>query len=155
MRSTLDKLISATGLLVAVVLIGASGLMFWASSFIDGQVDQQLSEQRITMPTDEALEADDSLSDEDRRIMSQFAGSELDTAAEAKAYADNFIKPHLNHSTGGETYSTLGAKVAEAPRDAEAVLTATFDLDQLREERAAWGLFRDRRPDLYGRIGRL
>ena len=45
-----------------------------------------------------------------------------------------------------------GAKVAEAPRDADAVLTATFDLDQLAEQRTAWGLFRDRRPDLYGPI---
>jgi N-carbamoylputrescine amidase len=43
-----------------------------------------------------------------------------------------------------------GAKVAEAPRDSRAVITATFDLDEIRAQRAAWGLFRDRRPDLYG-----
>jgi N-carbamoylputrescine amidase len=30
------------------------------------------------------------------------------------------------------------------------VLTARFDLDALRATRHAWGLFRDRRPDLYG-----
>jgi len=42
-----------------------------------------------------------------------------------------------------------GAKVAEAPRDEQAVLTASFDLDALRLARAAWGLFRDRRTDLY------
>jgi len=42
-----------------------------------------------------------------------------------------------------------GAKVAEAPRDARAVITARFDLDAVRAARAAWGLFRDRRPDLY------
>lgn len=48
-----------------------------------------------------------------------------------------------------------GAKVAEAPRDADAVLTATFDLDALQQQRAAWGLFRDRRPDLYGPITTL
>ena len=29
-------------------------------------------------------------------------------------------------------------------------LTATFDLDRIKAERASWGLFRDRRPDLYG-----
>jgi N-carbamoylputrescine amidase len=45
-----------------------------------------------------------------------------------------------------------GAKVAEAPRDAEAVLVATFDLEAQREMRRSWGLFRDRRPDLYGRL---
>jgi N-carbamoylputrescine amidase len=43
-----------------------------------------------------------------------------------------------------------GAKVAEAGRNGEAVLTARFDLDALRATRHAWGLFRDRRPDLYG-----
>ena len=42
-----------------------------------------------------------------------------------------------------------GGKVAEADRQSEAVLTATFDLDQLRAQRHAWGVFRDRRPELY------
>ena len=42
-----------------------------------------------------------------------------------------------------------GDKVAEAGRDDEAVITATFDLAAHRNSRAAWGLFRDRRPDLY------
>lgn len=45
-----------------------------------------------------------------------------------------------------------GAKVAEAGRDEEAVLTAVFDLDAVREMRHSWGLFRDRRPDLYGAL---
>ncbi|UEM06582.1 N-carbamoylputrescine amidase [Skermanella rosea] len=45
-----------------------------------------------------------------------------------------------------------GEKVVEAPRDQEAVLTATFDLDRLRAARASWGLFRDRRPELYDPI---
>jgi N-carbamoylputrescine amidase len=45
-----------------------------------------------------------------------------------------------------------GAIVAEAPRHADAVITATFDLDGIREQRAGWGLFRDRRPDLYGTL---
>jgi N-carbamoylputrescine amidase len=43
-----------------------------------------------------------------------------------------------------------GEKVVEADRSSEAVLTATFDLDDVRRMRHAWGVFRDRRPDLYG-----
>jgi N-carbamoylputrescine amidase len=43
-----------------------------------------------------------------------------------------------------------GALVAEADREGEAVRHATFDLDELAHRRASWGLFRDRRPDLYG-----
>jgi N-carbamoylputrescine amidase len=45
-----------------------------------------------------------------------------------------------------------GEKVAEAPVDEQAIVTATFDLDELRSNRAAWGLFRDRRTDLYQRL---
>jgi len=45
---------------------------------------------------------------------------------------------------------STGAKIAEADRTSPAVLTATFDLDQVRAQRHAWGVFRDRRPDLYG-----
>jgi N-carbamoylputrescine amidase len=45
-----------------------------------------------------------------------------------------------------------GEKIAEAPMDERAVLTATFDLDALRASRASWGLFRDRRTDLYRRL---
>ncbi|MEM8708723.1 MAG: N-carbamoylputrescine amidase [Actinomycetota bacterium] len=43
-----------------------------------------------------------------------------------------------------------GALAAEAGRDDEAVLTATFDREELARMRHSWGLFRDRRPDLYG-----
>lgn len=45
-----------------------------------------------------------------------------------------------------------GNKVAEANRTEEAVLVAEFDLDQLETQRVEWGIFRDRRPDLYGLI---
>ena len=48
-----------------------------------------------------------------------------------------------------------GAKVAEADRVSQAVLTATFDLDLLRIQRTSWGVFRDRRPDLYGAVATL
>jgi N-carbamoylputrescine amidase len=52
-------------------------------------------------------------------------------------YGSSFIASHT------------GEKVAEADRLSEAVLTAAFDLDQIRHYRQAWGVFRDRRPDLY------
>jgi N-carbamoylputrescine amidase len=46
-----------------------------------------------------------------------------------------------------------GALVAEAPQDAAGVITASFDLEQLRRARDNWFVFRDRRPDLYGPLG--
>ncbi|MBK1697404.1 N-carbamoylputrescine amidase [Rhodovibrio salinarum] len=42
-----------------------------------------------------------------------------------------------------------GALLAEAGEDRETAVAATFDLDALANQRAAWGLFRDRRPELY------
>lgn len=45
-----------------------------------------------------------------------------------------------------------GKKVAEAGREEEAVLVHTFDLDAVRNLRAQWGFFRDRRPDHYGAL---
>ena len=42
-----------------------------------------------------------------------------------------------------------GDKIAEADRTSEIVLTATFDLDEVASLRRSWGVFRDRRNDLY------
>lgn len=47
-----------------------------------------------------------------------------------------------------------GALVADGTRDTEQVLTATFDLDKVEENRMSWGVFRDRRPEWYGEITR-
>jgi N-carbamoylputrescine amidase len=52
-------------------------------------------------------------------------------------YGSSFIASHT------------GEKIAEADRVTESVLTAEFDLDEVRRYRQAWGVFRDRRPDLY------
>ncbi len=43
-----------------------------------------------------------------------------------------------------------GEIVAKASSDQEEAITASFDLEAIREMRANWGVFRDRRPDLYG-----
>jgi len=48
-----------------------------------------------------------------------------------------------------------GALVAEADQENEAIITASFDLDELQRVRSGWFVFRDRRPDLYAPIGRL
>ncbi len=42
-----------------------------------------------------------------------------------------------------------GEKIAEANRTDETVLTATFDLAAIAQQRRSWGVFRDRRPELY------
>ena len=46
----------------------------------------------------------------------------------------------------------VGEIVEEADRTSETVLTATFDLDAVAERRRCWGVFRDRRPEMYKTI---
>jgi len=58
-------------------------------------------------------------------------------------YGTSFIADHT------------GAVLAEADRTSTTVLTHTFDLDELAAYRSGWGLFRDRRPSLYGALGTL
>lgn len=45
-----------------------------------------------------------------------------------------------------------GALVAQADRTSEGVLIHTFDLEAIRKQRISWGLFRDRRPEMYGTV---
>ncbi len=47
-----------------------------------------------------------------------------------------------------------GELKADAGRDEEGVITETFDLDEQADMRLSWGIFRDRRPDMYGEIVR-
>ncbi len=48
--------------------------------------------------------------------------------------------------------SETGELLHEADRTSESILIHTFDLDAVLSMRTEWGLFRDRRPDLYGRL---
>jgi len=51
----------------------------------------------------------------------------------------------------GRTFITdeTGAKIKEA-QDGNDIISAEIDIEANRATRAAWGLFRDRRPELYG-----
>jgi len=73
-------------------------------------------------------------------VASNRIGTEQGERWSVAYYGSSFIADH----TGGI--------VKQADRTHEAILTATFDLDAIRDYRAAWGVFRDRRPELYGPI---
>ena len=76
-------------------------------------------------------------------VASNRIGVERSDAAEMTFYGHSFI--------ADET----GAILAEADDKSPGVLCADFDLAGLRERRAAWGVFRDRRADLYGSLSGL
>lgn len=48
-----------------------------------------------------------------------------------------------------------GEVLVQADDHSEQVIVAQFDLDAVARYRHAWGLFRDRRPELYGVLGTL
>jgi hypothetical protein len=115
MRATLDKLISWAGLLLAVVLLVAGGLLTWASSFIGGQVHDQFADQHITMPTSQTGLA--ALPAADRAALQKYAGQQLTTGPQAKAYADHFIRVHLGEASGGKTYSEVSGQYLQQCSD--------------------------------------
>jgi N-carbamoylputrescine amidase len=73
-------------------------------------------------------------------VASNRIGTEKGKNSEMTFYGSSFITDET------------GAKVAEADRASESVLTHTFDLDAIRNQRAQWGFFRDRRPEHYGAL---
>jgi hypothetical protein len=111
-RKTFDTLISTGGLLLAAVLLVAGGLLTWAHTFIDTQVHSQLAAQQIYFPKagDEGLKPK-----EIGPFLNQYAGQQLTTGDQAKAYADHFIAVHINEMTGGKTYSQVSAAAMADP----------------------------------------
>jgi N-carbamoylputrescine amidase len=67
-------------------------------------------------------------------------GREVQNTTEINFYGSSFIADNT------------GALVAEAGLDTEEVIHATFDRSALSTLRSSWGLFRDRRPELYGAL---
>jgi N-carbamoylputrescine amidase len=45
-----------------------------------------------------------------------------------------------------------GQIIAQGPRSTDAIVTADLDLDLIREVRNVWQFYRDRRPEMYGKI---
>lgn len=68
--------------------------------------------------------------------------------------AANRVGVEEGQSFYGHSFITnhFGDIVAELAADQEGVIVETLDLAKAREKRAAFGFFRDRRPELYGRL---
>ena len=127
MRSSFDKLISWTGIVVAVVLLLAGGLLVWASSFATQNVHDQLKAQQIKMPVAAALTTPTMKAE-----LSKYVGQDLTTGAQAKAYADYYIQAHMNEQAQGKTYSQVSGEYMAALK-ADPTAQATQDLGQLRQ----------------------
>lgn len=53
------------------------------------------------------------------RYLDPYAGQQLVTGAQAKAYADHFIAVHLEEVAGGQTYAQVSSQALQNPGDAK------------------------------------
>jgi hypothetical protein len=117
-RKSFDALMSAGGILLAIVLVAAGALLLWGYSYANGTVTSQLASQKITFPPKAAF-ANAKVGTEIEPVMipyiEKYAGQPLTTGAQAEAYADHFIAYHLQEIGGGMTYAQLSAAAMALP----------------------------------------
>ncbi|HEX4902545.1 MAG TPA: hypothetical protein VFV42_07025 [Acidimicrobiales bacterium] len=104
-RRRIDHLLIAAGVLAAVVLAIAGGLLTWGSNFAEDYVGDELAAQNIEFPPSEALV------EEGRDDLAEFGGQQVDTGEEAEAYA-SYIQGHVDDTAGGLTYSQIPDRAA-------------------------------------------
>lgn len=94
-----------------------------------------------------------------RRCMQGHAAANILPVAAANRIGEESVVPCKENDDQesslrfyGSSFITdeTGEIVQGGSRDREEVLTQSFDLDEIRELRMSWGVFRDRRPECYG-----
>src|SRR5215468_10902349 len=130
-RRTFDLILTSVGAMLTLVLIVAGALAMWGYSFANSNVHDQLVAQQIYFPEkgSEAL-----ASPEIGPYLNQYAGQQLTTGDQAKAYADHFIAVHLKSIGGGKTYAQLSAEAQANPTDTalQAKVNTLFKGETLR-----------------------
>ncbi|KAK8933233.1 N-carbamoylputrescine amidase [Platanthera zijinensis] len=89
-----------------------------------------------------------------KRVMCGHAGANLVPLVASNRIGKETIETEHGDSTitfYGNSFiaGPTGELVALANDKDEAILTAEFNLDRIKNQRHSWGVFRDRRPDLY------
>jgi hypothetical protein len=102
------------GAVLFLVLVVGGGLLLWGSNFANNMVHDQLSEQKIQFPP----KGSPGLDAKEFPGLQQYAGQAVDNGPKAKAYANEFIKVHLEGIAGGKTYSEVSAAALKDPTNA-------------------------------------
>ena len=116
-RKTFDLLAVIGGLVLAVVLLVAGGLLLWGHSFVTDQVHTQLAAQKIYFPPAGSPEIK-ALPAADAHAMTAYAGQLMTNGAQAQTYANHFIAVHLVKIGGGKTYAQLSSASLAQPNNA-------------------------------------
>lgn len=116
-RKTFDLLAVVGGLVLAVVLVVAGGLLLWGHNFVNDQVRTQLAAQKIYFPPAGSAPIK-ALPSTDAKAMTAYAGQLMTDGAQAQTYADHFIAVHLREIGGGKTYAQLAEASLASPKNA-------------------------------------
>ena len=104
-RRTLDVILSAGGLALAVLLLVLGMVMTSNANFAKSYVKDPLGQQQITFKTADTLTPEEKAS----ACLVKYAGQPLLTGKQAECYANDFIGLHVKTVTpDGATYATLG-----------------------------------------------
>jgi hypothetical protein len=117
-RKVFDLLTSAGGAVVVVALLVAGGLLTWGHSFVNSNVHSQLARQEIFFPPKAAFahaKPGTEITPSMIPSVSQYAGQQLLTGSQAKAYADHFIAVHLSELPYGGVYAKISAAALANP----------------------------------------
>ena len=121
-RKAFDILASGVGLVVVVVLVVAGALMLWGNNYVNSNVHNQLAEQQIFFPPKAAFAhpvAGSEITAAMIPAVSQYAGQQLLTGAQAEAWADHFIAIHLSEMPYGGVYSKVSTAARAAPKNTQ------------------------------------
>lgn len=88
-------------------------------------------------------------------LMPVIAANRIGTEAVSPCEENGGQKSALTFYGSSFMTDETGALVKDASRDKEEILLYTYDLKEIEKNRLSWGLFRDRRPELYGKIGEV
>ena len=120
-RKVFDVLVSTGGAIIVVVLVVAGALALWGHSVVTSNVHNQLAQQQIFFPSKAAFDhakAGSEITPGMIPYLEKYAGQQLLTGPQAKAYADHFIAIHLSEMPYAGVYSKVSAASMAAPKNA-------------------------------------
>ncbi len=109
------KVYSRILMILGIVLIGMSGLAWWAHSYTSNMVRDELKAQKIYFPE----KGSSNFSPEEYPDLQKYAGQQVDNGEKARAYANGYIKRHLAKVAGGKVYAEVSAEYQKNPTDAK------------------------------------
>ena len=121
-RKSWDKLVSWSGLIVAVVLVLVGAMAVYGGRFGQQNVTDRLTPENVTFAPYDAM------SPEEQASVGAFAGQQVVNGVQAEAFA-RYIAGHLAFVNDGKTYAetSAAARAEGIPADQAAELQAKAD----------------------------